>query len=78
MSCENAGNVACFGRVNVFYHYNVHLTAEQASAIADPAKVTMCYVNPVTGKTEILPSVYDTATMTLTFTTMYFAEAAEE
>ncbi len=56
----------------------VHMTAEQASAIKDPAKVTMCYINPVTGKTDSLPTVYDPETLTLTFTTTYFAEAAEE
>jgi len=56
----------------------VQLTPEQAAAIVDQAAVTMCYVNPITGKTEVLPSVYDPETMTLTFMTIYFAEAAEE
>jgi hypothetical protein len=54
------------------------LTPEEAAAITDISKVAMRYVNPVTGKTELLPSVYDPVTMTLTFNTTYFAETAEE
>ena len=55
----------------------VQLTPEEAAAITDLSKIGMRYTNPVTGKTELLPSVYDPVTMTLTFSTTYFAEAAE-
>ncbi len=56
----------------------IHLTKEQAEAITDPGKVTMYFVDPYTGKTEALPTSFDPAAMTLTFTTLYFAEEAEE
>jgi hypothetical protein len=72
------GDIGYVDQFNSPVTITVQLTPEEAAAITDISKVAMRYVNPVTGKTELLPSVYDPVAMTLTFNTLYLAEAAEE
>ena len=51
----------------------VILTEQELAAIGNPENLKMVYVNPQTGDTEVLESVFDRLTGTLTFKTTHFS-----
>lgn len=51
----------------------IKLTEEELAAIENPDNLKMVYVNPQTGETEVLESVFDPQTGTLTFQTSHFS-----
>ena len=51
----------------------MQLSEEEAAKIRNPDRLRMCYIDKVTGATEVLTSQYDPATRILTFTTSHFS-----
>lgn len=51
----------------------IKLTEEELAAIENPDNLKMVYVNPQTGETEVLESVFDREAGTLTFYTSHFS-----
>lgn len=51
----------------------IKLTEEELAAIGNPDNLKMVYVNPQTGETEVLESVFDAQSGTLTFHTTHFS-----
>jgi hypothetical protein len=51
----------------------IKLTEEELAAIENPDNLKMVYVNPQTGETEVLKSVFDREAGTLTFYTTHFS-----
>lgn len=51
----------------------IKLTEQELAAIDNPNNVKMIYVNPQTGETEVLESVFEPQTGTLTFYTTHFS-----
>jgi hypothetical protein len=51
----------------------IMLTEQEMAALGNPDNLRMGYVNPQTGETEVLESVFDPQTRTLTFHTAHFS-----
>jgi hypothetical protein len=67
------GSVQNITTFDVAVSITIKLTEQELAAIDNPNNLKMVYVNPQTGETEVLGSVFDPQTGTITFHTSHFS-----